>query len=232
MWRFSFFGIIMNVGLGLLTRFLLCVCFFCSSVSLAQQPASVGDALQQMETFNQQTQSLSGRFIQKGQKTSTGEFIFSRPGKFWWYVKTPYEQWLVSDGVQFTWYDADIEQAVIRPLKNALEDSPVALLFGSVRLKDVFDLRVSERMESGAKKMWVEGSPKSGSAFYKKVRLLFEQNLPQVMELEDNFGKLTRIEFSQLKTNVAVPVGQFQFKIPPQATIIRDNQKGTALKTK
>jgi len=200
--------------------------FFLTNAQAANPtPASANSntsQLKQLEYFNQHTQSLSGNFTQTGKQTASGRFTFLRPGKFNWHVQKPYEQRLISDGKQFTWHDADIEQVVIRPLENALEDSPVALLFGHKRLSDLFELRNVQGNDGDKWVEWVEGKPKKNSAFYKTVRLSFEQNLPKRMVLEDNFGKKTQIEFQQLKANTKVNPQEFQFKIPASATVIKD----------
>ncbi len=183
------------------------------------------DPLKQLMLFNQQTQSLSGQFVQQAKTNSSGNFLFKRPGRFVWDVTKPYSQQLVSNGQQLYWYDKDIEQVVVRPLKNALEDSPVALLFGTGVLSDLFKLEVVQTQEGGHAVEWVQGTPKQTSAFYKTVRISFENNLPKVLVLEDQFGKETRIEFSGLKANVAIDEKKFEFKIPPNASVIQDSKK-------
>ena len=195
---------------------------FCFGLANANSTKPTETQLKQLEYFNQHTQSLTGTFTQTGKQASSGRFTFLRPGKFNWHVQAPYEQRLISDGKQFTWYDADIEQVVIRPLENALEDSPVALLFGHKKLIDLFELNNVQSNDGTKLVEWVEGKPKKNSAFYKTVRLSFEQNLPKRMVLEDNFGKKTQIDFAQLKANIKINPQEFQFKIPASATVIKD----------
>jgi outer membrane lipoprotein carrier protein len=63
--------------------------------------------------------------------TSSGTFMFARPGKFIWSYQKPYSQILQADGDKLYVYDKDLNQVTVRTLGGALGASPAAILFGS-----------------------------------------------------------------------------------------------------
>ena len=72
------------------------------------------DAISELQQFNKEIKSASGSFSQKViaksgsvKKSSSGSFVFSRPGQFLWTYTAPYEQVLVSNGKTLTIYDKD-----------------------------------------------------------------------------------------------------------------------------
>lgn len=107
-------------------------------------------ALDQLKSFSTNARSAKGEFsqgqVKGGDKAritnlASGTFIFSRPGKFIWTYKKPYEQVLQADGVNLYIYDKDLNQVTVKKLGNALGSSPAAILFGSNDLEKSFKLR-------------------------------------------------------------------------------------------
>lgn len=52
--------------------------------------------------------------------TSSGTFMFARPGKFVWSYEKPYSQVLQADGDKLYVYDKDLNQVTVRSLGGAL----------------------------------------------------------------------------------------------------------------
>ena len=61
-------------------------------------------------------------------KISSGTFEFSRPNRFRFDYKKPFEQLIVADGQKVWIYDTDLNQVSSRKLSNALGATPAALL--------------------------------------------------------------------------------------------------------
>eukprot|EP01037_Dinobryon_pediforme_P034197 gene34197-40000_t len=112
---------------------------------------AAASALDQFKQFVSSTQSAKGEFIQRLVKvdsgtvkisnTSSGTFVFARPGKFIWTYLKPYEQVLQADGQKLFIYDKDLNQVTTKQLGNALGSSPAAILFGSNDLEKNFTLK-------------------------------------------------------------------------------------------
>lgn len=131
-------------------------------------------ALDQLKSFSTNARSAKGEFsqgqVKGGDKAritnlASGTFIFSRPGKFIWTYKKPYEQVLQADGVNLYIYDKDLNQVTVKKLGNALGSSPAAILFGSNDLEKSFKLR-NAGAHGGYE--WVEAIRKQKTRHLKK----------------------------------------------------------------
>jgi outer membrane lipoprotein carrier protein len=164
-------------------------------------------------TFTQTVTARSGRPPQ----VSSGSFAFSRPGKFRWSYDKPFQQLIVGDGDKLWIYDKDLNQVIVKKLGLALGSSPAALLAGDNALEKSFTLTggvSSEGLE------WVNAKPKSNDSGFQEVRIGFADNLPKRMELVDNFGQVTQLDFSVFDRNAAVDPAQFRFTPPRGADIV------------
>jgi len=192
------------------------------------------DAIDQLKNFSKNTKSSSGDFVQqqvsqgsdgklKINKELSGNFVFSRPGKFVWTVLKPYEQKMLADGKQLAMWDKDLNQVTYRSANQALATTPVAILFGDTPLEQYFELQlVGEK----GNLTWVELSPKvskqgSNEIPYSKIGIGMANNLPQAMELRDNFGNVVLLTFTNIKTNISVSSNDFVFKAPPGVDIVK-----------
>jgi len=192
------------------------------------------DAIEQLKNFSRNTKSSSGDFVQqqvsqgsdgklKINKELSGNFVFSRPGKFVWTVLKPYEQKMLADGKQLAMWDKDLNQVTYRSANQALATTPAAILFGDTPLDLYFELQlVGEK----GNLTWVELSPKvskqnSNDIPYSKIGIGMSNNLPQAMELRDNFGNVVLLTFTNIKTNFSVAPGEFVFKAPPGVDIVK-----------
>ena len=165
------------------------------SVLTMAAPASAS-ALDQFKQFVSSTQSAKGEFVQrlvkidsgtvKVSNTSSGTFVFSRPGKFIWTYQKPYEQLLQADGENLYIYDKDLNQVTTRKLGNALGSSPAAILFGSNDLEQNFSLK-----EAGTKDgmEWLQATPKTKDTSFDQIGIGLKDGVPMAMELRDSFGQ-------------------------------------------
>jgi outer membrane lipoprotein carrier protein len=66
---------------------------------------------------------------------------------------------------------------------------------------------------------WIKLVPKSLDSTFKSVLIGLEKGTLSGMQLNDNFGQLTRIYFSSLKLNQAINPELFEFKAPAGADV-------------
>ncbi|TCJ20188.1 outer membrane lipoprotein chaperone LolA [Parasulfuritortus cantonensis] len=185
------------------------------------------DAIQRLHDFAGATRTLSGTFNQvvrdrNGRKTqeTSGELYFSRPGKFRWVYRKPYEQLIVGDGVKIWIYDADLEQVTVKKLDRSIGESPAALLAGSNDLDKYFVLSDGGSQDGID---WLEATPKGKEGTFERVRLGFRANTLVAMELRDNFGQRTDLTFSGMKNNPPLAAELFRFKPPKGADVLGDD---------
>jgi outer membrane lipoprotein carrier protein len=197
----------------LLLSLLLCSPALASAGALDQLRHFLDNASTAQASFSQQVLNKSGR---AGQQAS-GSMSFQRPGKFRWEYTKPYRQLIVGDGSKLWTYDEDLNQVVIKPMSDALGASPAALLAGSNDLQKNFTLRddgVADGLE------WVEALPRNTDAGFERVRIGLKGNLPQAMEVRDNFGQTTVLQFSAFTRNPRLSADQFRFTPPPGADVM------------
>lgn len=189
---------------------------------LAATSAQAG-GLDQLKSFLGATKSLRGSFTQtvvgkSGRKPqqSAGAFAISRPGKFRWTYEKPYQQLLVSDGDRLWTYDPDLRQATVRRLGQALGSSPAALLAGDALDKN-FTLTEAGSRDSFE---FVEAVPKAADASFERLRIGLKDNLPRIMEVQDNFGQTTTLYLNQLEPQASLSAELFRFTPPKGADVV------------
>lgn len=185
-------------------------------------------ALDQFKAFVSSTKAAKGEFTQHQVKmtngapavsgTSTGTFLFARPGKFIWTYQKPYEQLLQSDGEKLYIYDKDLNQVTIRMLGDALGSSPAAILFGSNDLEKNFTLKdagVKEGLE------WLEATPKTKDTSFDRIGIGLKNGVPHAMELRDSFGQVSLLTFKKFEKNPPMNPTQFKFEVPKGADVFQ-----------
>lgn len=185
-------------------------------------------ALDQFKSFVISTKAAKGEFTQHQVKmtngapavsgTSTGTFLFARPGKFIWTYQKPYEQLLQSDGEKLYIYDKDLNQVTVRMLGDALGSSPAAILFGSNDLEKNFTLK-----EAGVKEglEWLEATPKTKDTSFDRIGIGLKNGVPQAMELRDSFGQVSLLTFKKFEKNPPLNPTQFKFEVPKGADVFQ-----------
>lgn len=186
--------------------------------------AALADAIPKFQQFLAGTPAGSATFEQRvferGDKLiqqSTGQFMFSRPGKFRWTYDKP-KQVIVGDGEKVWIYDADLQQVTTRKLGNALSSTPAALLTGGTEVSKLFTLK-EEGARDGVE--WMEAKPRQSDTGFERIRIGFRGDALAGMELFDHFGNRTVLVFSALKRG-AQDAAQFRFVPPKGADVISD----------
>lgn len=175
-------------------------------------------AAEQLRAFVSEVSAATGQFTQRtvdnsgsGSAAQTGNFAFQRQGQFRWEVREPYEQLVLSDGQYVYQYDADLMQVTRRGVDAAVGASPAAILFGSGRIDDAFEL---SEMPDNDGLQWLQAVPKSADAGFAHVNIGFKEKQPVRLELLDSFGQTTRIDLTGLTPQSAVDPALFIFKAP------------------
>lgn len=183
------------------------------------------EPIEQLQQFNREIKSASGDFNQKilsksgtVKKSSSGTFIFSRPGKFRWTYSTPYEQILVSNGKNLTIFDKDLNQVTTRSLGSSIDYSPADILFGNTDLSKNFTLTASGVKDG---REWLSAIPKTKSSNFIKVNIGMLNGVPNAMELYDTLGQVTVLTFSNFKKNSGAAASSFNFTAPVNASIVK-----------
>jgi outer membrane lipoprotein carrier protein len=179
-----------------------------------------------LQSFLNDVTSLRSEFDQvvyddKARKIddARGTVYLQRPGRFRWDYVEPYPQEIVGDGEKVWIYDTELEQVTVRPFDDALGDTPVMLLSSARPVTESFRVEDVEGPEGYA---WVQLTPLGEQMSFTGIRLAFDGEELRVMELEDNFGQLTRLQFSRVERNPALDPGIFRFEPPAGADVLQN----------
>lgn len=184
---------------------------------------SRADALDTLREFVRDVKSGRAAFTQTvtsadGQKkrTSSGSFEFQRPNRFRFAYAKPFEQLIVSDGAKVWIHDVDLNQVSVRRLSAALGATPAALLAGA-SLEQQFEL-AAQPAKDGVD--WVQATPKQKDGAFQSMRIGFRGKELAAVEILDNFGQRSVLQFSQYAANAALPEQSFRFVPPAGADVI------------
>ena len=206
------------------------VVIFCIS-SLARS-----DGLSSLEQFVRQVTSARSEFTQTvtapprdGQaartKTSTGTFEFSRPNRFRFVYRKPFDQTIVADGQTLWLFDADLNQVTARNQAQVLGSTPAALIASASDLRAV---QAEFTLQSAPDKdglHWVVATPKARDGQLQSVRVGLRMAGTSAtlgaLEIVDSFGQRSLLSFSAFEVNPAMAASTFVFKPPAGADVIR-----------
>lgn len=154
-------------------------------------------------------------------QNASGTVTIQRPGKFRWDYVTPYAQLVLGDGQHLWTYDADLEQATVKPQSDALAGTPALLLSAEEQPGDLFDIAPLPARDS---EDWFELTPKNqkglGDTQFNRLRLGFVHDTLVAMELVDAFDQTTLIRFNDLNRNGGVSTTVFDFTPPAGVDVI------------
>ncbi len=179
-----------------------------------------------VESFLQGLDGLQAEFKQvltdrNGQPIdeASGTLAISRPDRFRWDYREPYQQVIVADGARVWIYDTDLEQVTVRKLDETLSATPAMLLSGRSSLSDNF--AVTQTTQEGSVE-WIRMEPRRDDTDFRWVRLGFEGAVLKYMQLADKLGQTTGLEFSKVERNPPLDPSRFTFTVPPGADVIGD----------
>lgn len=202
--------------------------WFFLATALARASAA-DSATVQMDRFFADLKTFSGNFTQivsdsSGEVTqkAQGAVTIRRPGLFRWNYLQPYEQVILGDGKNLWTYDADLEQATVKPLDEVITGTPAMLLSDSRPPGTLFDVETGGSMDG---LQWVVLHPHDKEMQFNVVRLGFEDGTLHAMELHDTFGQVTRITFQDIGINRPVKDSVFEIQLGSDVDVIGEPKR-------
>ena len=188
--------------------------------------------LESLENFLRMTKSGRAEFTQlvtappkdgvlARAKVSGGSFEFSRPNRFRFIYRKPFEQTIVADGQTLWLYDVDLNQVTARKQAQALGATPAALIASAADLRALQNDFVLADAPDRDGLQWVLATPKARDGQLQSVRVGFRGAELAVLEMNDSFGQRSVLTFTGFQSNVALEAANFQFKPPAGADVIR-----------
>ena len=193
--------------------------FLCALVA----PAFAANGPDRLHAFLDEVRTLRAEFQQsvfdeddRPLDDASGMVYIERPGRFRWDYSEPYAQEIVGDGEKVWIYDSELEQVTVRPLGDALGDTPVMLLSSDRPVEQSFEVRAIDGPDGYE---WAGLRPLGEQMSFTEIRLGFDGDTLRVMELKDAFGQLTRLRFAKVERNPTLAPSLFQFTPPDGADI-------------
>ena len=191
-------------------------------LALQVMPAQA-DAVDTLREFVRDVKSGRASFTQTvtaadsaRKKVSSGSFEFARPNRFRFNYLKPFEQVIVADGQKVWIYDADLNQASSRKIEKALGATPASLLAGGSLDQD-FQLS-AQPARDGLE--WALATPKAQDSAFKSMRVGFRGRELAAVEILDNFGQRSMLQFSGFAPNAPLAADTFKFVPPAGADVI------------
>ena len=194
------------------------------------------DGLASLEQFAVQVKSGKASFTQVvtapgkdgkagKSKMQSGQFAFERPGKFRFDYQKPFAQTIVADGKTLWLYDQDLNQVTSKAQADALGSTPAAIVSSATNLDALRKDFTLKALPDEAQQQWVQATPKASDGQIKSVRvgLKTSDKGPQLhtLDITDNFGQRSVIQFDQFESNAALPAATFNFKPPAGADVVK-----------
>ena len=202
--------------------FLFCICLFTIHNSSSE---AVNDPLQY---FLADLKSLKVKFVQTLMNENGGELektegilYLEPPKKFFWHYKQPYSQKIISDGNILWIFDEDLEQVTIKKIDNKISQTPAGIILGNNSIKQHF-VEINMGFIDGYE--WIELTPKDLEAQYKSIKMGFDNDKLGMMIIIDNLEQISRIDFSDLKKNISLPLNIFNFEVPDNIDIFDETK--------
>ena len=203
----------------------------CAQFAQSAQSAYAG-GMESLESFVKTAKTGKAEFTQvvtaparEGQaarsKTSSGTFEFSRPARFRFDYRKPFEQMIVADGQNLWLYDVDLKQVTSRKQAQVLGSTPAALIASS---PDLNALKKDFTLEAIADRdglQWVQATPKVKDGQLNSVKIGFKGNDLAALDILDSFGQRSVISFAKMELNAGVSADSFQFKPPPGVDVVK-----------
>jgi outer membrane lipoprotein carrier protein len=154
-------------------------------------------------------------------KTSSGSFEFSRPSRFKFIYKKPFEQSIVADGQTLWLYDVDLNQVTARKQSQVLASTPAALIASAPDLRALqADFALADAPPKDGIE-WILATPKSKDSALQSIRVGLRSGELAALEILDSFGQRSVVTFSHFELNPVLPAKAFEFKPPPGTDVIR-----------
>jgi outer membrane lipoprotein carrier protein len=190
---------------------------------LACANAQAGPASDAFAQYVKGFTTLKARFVQTvytggdSLEVSEGEVYLARPDRFRWDYSQPYAQSIISDGSTLWIYDQDLEQVTRSTLDKSPDTTPVLLLGSGEDPALHFDL---EELGRHGDYDWLSLAPKVADQMYEAIRLGFDSDGLRIMELQDNLGLTTRLQFSDELRDLELSPELFEFDLPPGVDVV------------
>jgi outer membrane lipoprotein carrier protein len=207
-------------------RFAILLCVAATVLTAAGYAVDVKSLAAAVDTHYNHLRSLEAEFteVYRGsgmERTETGTLWLKKPGKMRWEYRSPREKLFVSNGKD-AWFYVPADRQARKTAAKKLEDirSPLAFLLGKTKLeKELQGLSVAPDVEPlRAGNVVLRGVPQALADRVSEILLEVtpDRQIARIV-IQEVDGAATEYRFGEMKEDVAIGDGRFEFK-PPVGT--------------
>ncbi len=146
------------------------------------------------------------------EKGASPRFLFD-------YTK-PYHQVLVSNGKQFWFYDVDLMQVIIKPIKEVINNPVLQILLSDQSLDQNFDIKtVRDRRE-----YLLTPKVQDNEMQINDIQVIFANRKIYSFKVEDVTGQTVSFVMKSVVENKPVDAEKFDFKVPADVDVIDETK--------
>lgn len=193
--------------------------FFSINISFAD---AAKDLIEKIKNIHSMTANFSQKLID-GQSSnnlnSKGKMSLKKPQYFKWITTFPNNQEIVSNGTKLWIYDGDLDQLIIKKVSNDIAQFPYLILLSEStnNINKLFTVK-EENNNSYILK------PKNYQMI-DSIKIKFSPNNQlKYLEISTSLNQFTKIEFTNVKTDVDISDTSFDFKAPKGTDIIDETK--------
>lgn len=204
-----------------------------SSAALAEDVAAMStpQIIEAVEQTYKSVDSVKASFTQTtssvvaGENVQKGTLELKRPRRARWEFNQPQQNIIVADGKKIWIYDPAANQVIVTPDLSGDAANPTGDLMGLLTDLSKVDEHFSVQSVPGAEASHtLELTPNNEQlkVQIKTLQLVLSKQkyVLEKMILEDPFGQVTTLEFSQVELGAAIDDARFQFVVPDGATVV------------
>lgn len=171
--------------------------------------------------FKQETRLASINRVEKG----AGEIWFKKPGKMLWEYTAPQAQKIILDGANLWLYLPEDRQVMKNNYSTIPQHIVVDLFRGRIHIREKFKVAPAGPAP-GQQGIGLELVPRAFDPTVKKLTLWVDAKTSHILRtcLEDDFGTVTTLTFSNIAIDTGIPDATFSFTPPPGVEVFEPPQ--------
>ncbi|MFV9972272.1 MAG: outer membrane lipoprotein chaperone LolA [Francisella endosymbiont of Hyalomma asiaticum] len=201
-------------------KIIIClILIFSISISFAD---AASDLIEKIKNIHSMTANFNQKLIDghtSNNLNSKGKMILKKPQYFKWVTTSPNNQDIVSNGTKLWIYYGDLDQIIIKKVSNDIAQFPYLILLSknTSNINKLFTVK-----EQGNTSYILK--PKNDQMI-DSIKIKFTTNNQlKYLEISTSLNQFTKIEFTDVRTNVDISDTSFDFKIPEDIDIIDETK--------
>ncbi|OEZ33567.1 outer membrane lipoprotein carrier protein LolA [Francisella endosymbiont of Amblyomma maculatum] len=203
-------------------KIIIClILIFSISISFADAASGL---IEKIKNIHSMTANFNQKLID-GQTSnnlnSKGNMSLKKPQYFKWVTTSPNNQEIISNGTKLWIYDGDLDQIIIKKVSNNIAQFPYLILLSknTSNINKLFTVKEQDNTSYILKP--------TNDQMIDSIKIKFTPNNQlKYLEISTSLNQFTKIEFTDVRTDVDISDTSFDFKAPENTDII-DETKST-----